>query len=232
MNNQIVTDAIVLSRTDYGEADRIITFLTPDHGKVRLMAKGVRRLKSKLAGGIELFSVSRITFIRGRGDIGTLISTRLSRHYGTIIKDINRVQLGYDLIKLLNKVTEDNSEADYFNLLLQVFAALDDASISTDLIQAWFTAQLLKLGGHTPNMQTDTGGAKLAATQSYNFDFDAMTFFPHTAGQYDAAAIKFLRLLFSSHEVTVLNRVNEVDRLTAAALKPLKIMQASVFSVG
>lgn len=48
---QQVTDAIILTRTDYGEADRIITLLTPGHGKLRLIAKGVRRIRSKLAGG-------------------------------------------------------------------------------------------------------------------------------------------------------------------------------------
>ena len=55
---QLVTEVIILARTDYGEADRILTVLSPEYGKLRLLAKGVRRVKSKLAGGIELFSVS------------------------------------------------------------------------------------------------------------------------------------------------------------------------------
>ncbi|MEJ0073760.1 MAG: DNA repair protein RecO [Candidatus Saccharibacteria bacterium] len=87
---QQVTTGIVLTRVDYGEADRIITLITPDQGKLRLMAKGVRRIKSKLAGGIELFSVSNITFIRGRGDIGTLVSSRVLTHYGRIVSDLDR----------------------------------------------------------------------------------------------------------------------------------------------
>src|SRR5688572_21914665 len=103
--NQTVTEAIVLSRTDYGEADRILTLLTPDHGKLRLIAKGVRRVKSKLAGGIELFSITSITYIKGRGDIGTLVSTRLAKYYDQIVKDLDRTMLGYDLIKQLNRVT-------------------------------------------------------------------------------------------------------------------------------
>src|SRR5688572_14550778 len=122
--NQIVTTAIILGRTDYGEADRIITLLTPDHGKLRLLAKGVRRVKSKLAGGIELFSISSITFVKGRGDIGTLISTRLNKHYRQIVTDLDRTMVGYDLIKQLNKITEDEPEPEYFDLLKQVFEAL------------------------------------------------------------------------------------------------------------
>src|ERR1700722_4601390 len=99
--NQIISTGIVLSRTDFGEADRILTMLSPDFGKLRLIAKGVRRERSKLAGGIELFSVSNITFIKGKRDIDTLISTRLIQHYRNIVTDIGRVQLGYKLIKLL-----------------------------------------------------------------------------------------------------------------------------------
>src|SRR5688572_3433628 len=138
--NQLVTEGIILSRTDYGEADRIITLLTPEHGKLRLMAKGVRRVKSKLAGGIELFSVSTITFVKGRGDIGTLVSTRLVKHYGRIVEDLDRTMLGYELIKQLNKVTEDHPEPAYFELLQQTFEALNDPGVPLGLIRFWFAS--------------------------------------------------------------------------------------------
>jgi DNA repair protein RecO (recombination protein O) len=45
MKNQIITTAIVLARTEFQEADRILTLLTPDQGKLRAIAKGVRRAK-------------------------------------------------------------------------------------------------------------------------------------------------------------------------------------------
>ncbi|MBC7581735.1 DNA repair protein RecO [Aeromicrobium sp.] len=215
--NQRNTTAIILRRTDYGEADRIISVLTPDQGKLRLMARGVRRVKSKLAGGIELFSVSHITYIQGRGEIGTLISTRLDSHYGTIIKDLERVQLGYELIKRLDKVTEDQADAEYFSLLQQGFEALDEASVSVDLIRQWFLAQLLQLDGHEPNLQSDTGGKRLEATQTYNFDIEAMTFAPHPSGRFAAADIKFLRLLFSKTQPTVLSKIAGLTELSARA---------------
>jgi len=197
--NQLTTTAIVLSRTEYGEADRILTLLTPDHGKLRLMAKGVRRLKSKLAGGIELFSVSNITFIKGRGDMGTLISARLLKHYGRIVTDLERTMLGYELIKQLNKITEDETEQFYFELLQQAFAALDDASVPVPIIRWWFAMQLLRQGGHAPNLQTDTAGHKLDAAQTYDFSFDDMAFVSMPGrGHFNANHIKFLRLGFSN----------------------------------
>lgn len=210
---QFVTKGIILSRIDYGEADRIITLLTPDYGKLSLMAKGVRRIKSKLAGGIELFSVSNITFIQGRGGVGTLISTRLIRHYRHIIEKIERVQLGYELINMLNKATEDEPEADYFELLESAFDALDDANISEQLIRVWFSAQLLRFGGHTPNLRTDTSGAKLDIASRYEFGFDNMAFVLRPDGHFAADHVKFMRLIFSNNQPKVLSLIQSVDVL-------------------
>jgi DNA repair protein RecO (recombination protein O) len=142
--NTIVTQGIVLRRTNYGEADRIVQFLTPDHGKISVVVKGVRKLKSKMAGGVELFSISDLTFMRGRGELGTLISAHLKTNFGNIVKDITRVQLGYDLIKLLSATVEDDAEAEYFHLLETAFAALNDLSLSSDLIRIWFSARMLQ----------------------------------------------------------------------------------------
>jgi DNA repair protein RecO (recombination protein O) len=215
--NQLNTTAIILSRTDFGEADRILTLLTPDCGKLRLVAKGVRRVKSKLAGGIELFSVSHVTFIRGRSDMGTLVSTRLVKHYGGIVKDLQRTMLGYELIKQLHKITEDEPESEYFDLLQQTFEALGDADVSLPLVQFWFAVQLLRLGGHTPNLQTDTSGQKLDAEQTYMFDFVAMAFAPHDRGQLTADHIKFLRLSFAGNSAKVLGQVQGSAQLVEAA---------------
>ncbi len=210
---QFVTRGIVLARTDYGEAARIITLLTPDHGKLRLMAKGVRKPKSKLAGGIELFSTTDITFIRGRGEIGTLISARLIKYYSTVVQDLDRVQLGYELIKILNRATEDHPEVEYFKLLEQAFAALDDASIGLTLIRTWFEAQLLRQAGHSPNLKTDTTGNKLDPDATYSFDFDDMTFTPHDNSKIKAAHIKTLRLLFSGHSPQDIAKIQGLSKL-------------------
>ena len=204
---QLLTQGIVLARTDFGEADRILTLLTADNGKIRLMARGVRKAKSKLAGGIELFSISDITFINGRGEIGTLISARLLRHYGNIVKAIDRVQLGYDLIKVLHKVTEDEPEPDYYLLLEQAFIALDQPDITVEMIRFWFSVQLIRLAGHSPNLHTDAKGEKLQATERYIFGFDEMAFAKHPEGQIAADHIKFLRLAFDGHQPAVLNQV-------------------------
>lgn len=220
----LITKGIILSRTDFGEADRIVTMLTPDRGKLRLMVKGVRKLKSKLAGGIELFSVSDITYMEGKGEIGTLISARLIKYYSNIVKDITRVQLGYELIKMLNRATEDEPEPEYFDLLETGFQSLDNSKIDTDLILSWFHAQLLKLSGHSPNLSTDTSGQKLDPTQKYAFDFDAMSFAPN--GPFTADHIKLLRLLFSPNIPATIQQVQGIEKL----LPKLQPMLQAIFT--
>jgi DNA repair protein RecO (recombination protein O) len=224
---QLLTTGMVLTRTDYGEADRIVTLLTPDYGKLRLLARGVRKVKSKLAGGIELFSVSEIGFVQGRGEIGTLVSARLITHYGRIIQDIERVQQGYALIKLLHRATEDRTEPEYFELLQQAFAALNDPAISLELIGLWFRAQLLRLAGHTPNLRTDNAGQELTADQLYLFDFDHVAFRPHEAGQSTAAHIKVLRLLCSDNPLQTIARVQGATELLPDVAPLLTTMTTS-----
>lgn len=213
---------IILARTDFGEADRIITFLTPNHGKVKAMAKGVRKSKSKLAGGIELFSVSDLSFIIGKRDIDTLVSTRLVKHYGNIVKDLDRTNLAYELIKRLHKATEDQPEPAYFDLLNGALAALDDDSIDPALTELWFNLHLLKIAGHAINLRTDAAGKELAQSRTYSFNADKMCFSPDGRGSFGADHIKFLRIGASHGSPAVLSRINGSRDLVLAAQPVIK----------
>lgn len=218
--NQIVTAAIVLRRTDYGEADRILTLLTPAYGKLSLLARGVRKAKSKLAGGIELFSVSEITFIKGRGDVGTLVSTRLVKHYDGIVKDFERTMLGYELIKQLHKVTEDEPEEAYFLLLEQAFEALNDVRIPSEIIRFWFETEILRIDGHTPNLRTDSQGNDLSPDVTYSFSFDDVAFTADPKGKFSARHIKFLRVVFGDNRPKVIASITGSEELSQE-LSPL-----------
>lgn len=229
MKHQVVTKGIVLTRTDFQEADRILTVLTPDVGKARVMAKGVRRQKSKLAGGIELFSVSEITLLPTRGELQTLVSSRLIVHYGNIVKDIKRTMLAYEVLKRINRVTEDEPGEEYFALLAAVLAGLDDLDLDVVLVELWFLMQLLAITGHTPNMKTDTEGQKLSVETSYIFDFDEMGFRVQPGGPYNANHIKLLRLAYATEEPGVLRQIKNAEATIESALKLVtNMLQLSV----
>lgn len=228
--NQIVTQGIVLARTNFGEADRIITMLTPDHGKVRLIAKGVRKIKSKLAGGIELFSVSQITYLPGKSEIHTLISARLQKHYGTIVQNIGRTMLGYELLKRMNRATEDVTEPEYFAIMQRALAGLD-GEVSENLLELWFDAQLLKLAGYLPNLITDVHGKRLSADNLYTFDFENMAFAQADQGLLTPAHIKFLRLVFGLEEPGPLGQVMDAAKVVGPCAQLVSTMRQTFIRV-
>lgn len=227
---QSKTTAIVLSRINYGETDRIITVITPDHGKMRLMARGVRAIKSKLAGGIELFSINDISFIRGRGEVSTLTSSRLKRNFGDILTDINRVQLGYEILRTVNKNTEDETESDFFELLESALKSLNDLHVEVEITRVWFMAHLLEVSGHAPNLVYDDQGQSLKESGVYSFNNDAMAFSYQTSGKYTANDIKFLRLVFSARDTKILAKVNRAENYCTKLLPLLNLMHLSHLS--
>ena len=190
---QYTTKAIVLRRTNYGEADRIVTFLTPK-GKVRAMVRGVRRSKSKLAGGIELFSESTITFLETRGDLMRIVSTRLDKHWDAIVGDLQRMMFGYEAMKLVDKIIEDESEEDFYLLLRSTLESLASSGMPLMITELWFYLNLLKIQGNSPNLEHDSEGNKLEEGKLYVFALDDMCFNVNTMGNYRAEHIKLFRL--------------------------------------
>lgn len=220
MTTQKVTKGIVLRRTNYHETDRVITVLSSDFGKLHLLARGVRKINSKLSGGIELLSVSNISFITGKGDLGTLTSSRLIEHYSNIPKDIERTMLTYDILKMIDKLTEDELDSSWFNLLKQTLTALDDINLDQELVFSWFKLQLLKLSGHSPDLYKDSNAKKLKEDVNYRFDFNGMVFQLDDNGPYNAHSIKYIRIVYSAHDPKIIQKI-ELDDKTAGTSKAL-----------
>lgn len=208
MREDLKTRAIVLSRINYGESDRIMTILTEEYGKVRLIVKGVRKQKSKLASSVELFSISNIVFRYGKNDIGRLINANLEVFYDNILNNIDRVTVGYDLLKLLNKYTEDKIDKEYFLLITTALQSLNNDQINLKIIIGWFYGQFLILSGQQPNLSTTKDGLKLDPDLNYGFSFDDLRFYVSDASDVlSANHVKYLRLLFSVSDPLILQKV-------------------------
>lgn len=205
--NQVVTKAIVLKRIKYQEADRIITLITPDKGKLTVLAKGVRKAKSRLAGSIELFGTSNITFISGRGEISTLISARLIKNYGNIVNDLNRTQTGYKILKLIDKSTDGSSGDGTYDLLESTLEFLNRPDIDLNIVKLWFEVQFLGHMGHTPHM----GIEESSSTKKYNFNLEKMRFNQSDNGIYTENQIKILRLSRSNDPSKIARIVGVTD---------------------
>ena len=208
-NSRKKTLAIVLRRTDFGEADRIINLLTPN-GKQVAIARGVRKPKSKLAGGIEFFSLNEVVLIEGKSEMKTLSSARMCEFFGEILKDFERTDFAYQAIKKVSNLCEHIESAEFFEILLKVFRSLNDSEISLDLVRKWFILKIAEFSGDEINLETDKNGTKLQANLRYDLDFYDKVFVESFSGKFDANDIKFLRLMVSS-EPKVISKIKGCD---------------------
>ena len=212
----ITTRAIVLRRTNFGEADRILHLLTPE-GRRSVMAKGVRKEKSKLAGGIELFAVTDVVLGEGKGDLGILTSARLVHFYRHIIEDYDRLQFGYFVIQQITRASENVDEPEWFDMTADIFMALDSKTIPLALTQTWFYLRHASLLGHQLNLNIDTNGEKLTVDRTYRYDVGEQGLRELTNGELTAEHIKLLRLI-STRSLKVLAQIGGVDEILPAIL--------------
>lgn len=188
------TQAIVLRRTDYGESDRILQLITP-LGKRSAMARGVRKPRSKLAGGIELLAESEVLLRRGKGELMVLSSARMVTFYREILADYDRLQFAYEVLRLVARASEYVDSADWYEITREVLAALDDRSTSLALAKAWFYLHYAQQMGDELSTRRDTRGELLQAEQRYRYDVGDKALAPHDTGEVTASHIKLLRLL-------------------------------------
>lgn len=188
------TRAVVLRRTNYGEADRIVQLLTP-FGRMSVMAKGVRREKSRLAGGIELFAVSDVVIGQGKGELGILTSARLVQFYRHILEDYDRMQFAYEMLKQVGSASETLDEPEWYDIATEVLMALDNKTIALALTETWFYLHFSAMLGYELNLQRDVKGEKLQVDMNYRYDVSEKGFVSAQNGEISAEHIKLLRLI-------------------------------------
>jgi DNA repair protein RecO (recombination protein O) len=210
------TRAIVLRRTNYGEADRVVQLLTPE-GKKSVIAKGVRREKSRLAGGIELFAICDVVIGEGKSDLGILTSARLIKFYSHIMKDYDRMQFAYAAIKLVTKSSEMVDEPEWYDILSEVFMGLDVDSIKLELIQTWFYLHYSALMGHELSLWHDTSGEKLVIGKNYRYVESDQGMEQMDNGGLTTEHIKLLRLI-STRPLKILAQIGGIDTILAECL--------------
>lgn len=213
---ELRTLGYVLRRTNYGEADRILNIITPQ-GKISALAKGARKEKSKLAGGIEMFTLADFNIHFGRGELGIVTSAKMRKFHSGIIKDFVRMELAAVILKKVSKASESITTEEYFSLVDQSLTALAEG-VKPDLVEAWFLLKLKKVMGEELNLYRDSNGEKLSAEQTYDWHSYDRVLVPMARGEYGAREIKLLRLLTSS-DLAVVRRIKIEDDFLAPVLK-------------
>jgi DNA repair protein RecO (recombination protein O) len=201
--------AIVLRRTNYGEADRILQLLTPV-GKCSVIARGVRREKSRLAGGIELFAICEVVIGEGKGDLGILTSSKLIKFYRHIMDNYDRMQFAYTAIKLVTKSSEMVDGPEWYDVLSETFAGLDSNIISFELVQTWFYLHYSAIMGYELSLWHDNMGNDLSSENIYKYDTTERGLFVYLNGELTSNHIKLLRLI-STRSLNVLAKIGGVE---------------------
>ncbi|MCU1677562.1 MAG: repair protein RecO [Frankiales bacterium] len=146
-------DGVVLRTQKLGEADRIVTLLTRRHGRVRAVAKGVRRTKSKFGGRLEPFTHVDLQLYQGRElDIATQAEAITSYGAG-IADDYIRYTSGVAMLEMTERLTEEREPAmRMFLLLVGGLKALAAAEHDPGLVLDAFLLRALAVSGYEPSL--------------------------------------------------------------------------------
>ena len=136
-------EAVVLRTMRLGEADRIVTFVGRGQGKIRAVAKGVRKTKSRFGGRLEPFTQVSLVMWRGRSDLDIVTQVEALQSNRAVREDLDRFALGEVMLEAVDRVVQEKEASPrVFNLLVEGLRGLGNSG--SPLVLAWF---LLRLSG-------------------------------------------------------------------------------------
>jgi DNA repair protein RecO (recombination protein O) len=145
-------EAIVMHRSDVGEADRLLTVLSRERGKLRLNAKGARKVSSRKAGHVELFVRSKMLIAKGRGDIDIVSQVEMLDAYRGLREDLTRSTYANYVVELTDAFAEEGSEQpELFDLLAEALKWIETTT-NLPLTACFFELRLLTLAGFQPQV--------------------------------------------------------------------------------
>jgi len=153
------TEAIVLRRSDFGEADRLLTVFTPGRGKLRLVAKGARKPSSRKSGHVELFSRGQFMVAVGR-DLDIVTQAETLEPFLPLREDLLRTTYAYYVAELADAFTAERDENGHlFRLLADTYGWLCEAE-DLALVARYYELHLLGLAGYQPQLFVCVGCKK------------------------------------------------------------------------
>jgi DNA repair protein RecO (recombination protein O) len=146
-----VTDAIVLSRFDLGEADRVLTLITPGAGKLKAIAKGIRRPTSRLGGSLEPFAELQVALHRGR-TFDVVTEVRVGHAWLHLRDSLEGAATAWYIAELADRSLEERHAAEPLYALLRRAYELLDAGMAPGRVARWYEMHLLDELGVRPEV--------------------------------------------------------------------------------
>ena len=155
MAGSFTDEGIVLRRVNYGEADRILTVLTREHGKLGVIVRGVRKPGSRMAAQTDLFERSRMQLAEGRGEL--LVLAQAQRASGppiAIAGDSRRAACASVVAELTDRVLEgQHRDPEVFLLVAAALDELGDPHRDPRRALVWFARRMIDRLGYAPELQ-------------------------------------------------------------------------------
>lgn len=145
------TEAIIVSRINFGEADRILTLLTPNYGKIRVRAPGVRKITSRRSSHIELLNLSILTLYRSSHSSLPILSEAYAlEEFLSIKKTLRKIGFAYYICELIDRLCAEREEnRRIFFLTKNTLFRLASKAIGSSVVLD-FEDELLVLSGFLP----------------------------------------------------------------------------------
>lgn len=149
------SDAIVLRMTPWSETSLIGSLYTRDFGKISVVAKGARRLKSPFEAALDLLSVCRVVFIEKSGDsLHVLTEAKLGRRFRMVNSQLLRLYCAYYVVELLEKMTDEHDPlSELFDLAQDTIRRFEQVELEPRATVLRFEIQLLRLIGQLPSLR-------------------------------------------------------------------------------
>ncbi|MBI4261309.1 MAG: DNA repair protein RecO [Actinobacteria bacterium] len=142
---------IVVRQHKLGEADKIVTILTQGSGKIRAVAKGLRRTKSRFGARLEPFTHVSLLVHRGRGALDTVTQAEILSAHRTVREDLALLTAGEAMLEAVDRVAEEHERnVRLFLLLLSGLRVLDASPADPAAVAESFLLKLLSLSGFHP----------------------------------------------------------------------------------
>ena len=144
---------VVLRTIRLGEADRIVTLVTEHHGKVRAVAKGVRRTTSKFGSRLEPLSHVALLGWQGRGDLDTINQVEVIDTFRAVREDLDRVAAGLSMLEVVDQIAQERlANPRLYAMLVGAIGAL--AGHHSPMVAPAFFLKVLALEGSAPVLES------------------------------------------------------------------------------
>ncbi len=169
------TKGFVLKKSDSGEADRIFTIFTKDFGKLEILAKAIRKIGSKLRGGMEIFYLSDIEFIQGKTH-KTLTDAILIESFLNLRKDLKRLKIAFDISEMIDSLIRGEEKDEKIWKLLKETSERLNNKIYLSIKECWliyyyFLWNFLSILGYKPQLNFCSICQKKLVPQDLYFSF-------------------------------------------------------------